>query len=201
MLVVGVTGSLGTGKSTVAGMLARRGAKVISADAIAHALLRPKGGCSREVLKVFGPGILADRQIDRRKLADIVFKDRKALKVLTGIIHPQVRWEIQKEIVHLKKTAPRSIVVVDVPLLFEAGLNRQMDVTITVKAGRENQLKRSTKGLGISKAEALRRIRAQMPLRKKIRLADIIIDNNATITETQKQVKAIWQKLLQKKRR
>lgn len=201
MLVVGVTGSLGTGKSTVAGMFARRGAKVISADAIAHALLRPEGGCSREVLKAFGPGILADRQIDRRKLADIVFKDREALKVLTEIIHPKVRREIQKEIAHLKKTAPRSIVVVDVPLLFEAGLNRQMDVTITVKAGRENQLKRSTKGLGISKAEALRRMKAQMPLRKKIRLADIIIDNNATTTETQKQVKAIWQKLLQKKRR
>ena len=198
MLVVGITGGLSTGKSTVAAMLARLGAKVINADKIVHEQLRRTGGCYAPILRAFGGKIADKNGIDRKKLAALVFNDRRKLKRLETIVHPKVLAEITKRVKGYKKEASRGIVVIEVPLLFESGFDRYVDTTIAVTTRRNTQISRSRKSLNITRTEALRRIHAQMPLRDKIRRADIIIDNSTTKTQTHKQVKAIWQKLTQR---
>lgn len=198
MLVVGITGGLSTGKSTVAAMLARLGAKVINADRIVHEQMRRTGGCYAPVIKAFGPAIAGKDGIDRKKMAELVFNDKRTLKRLEAIVHPKVLVKIIERVKGYKKETSRGIVVIDVPLLFESGFDRYVDTTMVVSARRSDQLDRARKALNITRTEALRRIHAQMPLRDKIRLADIIIDNSTTRTQTQKQVKAIWQKLTQR---
>ena len=198
MLVVGLTGSLATGKSTVAGMFAALGAKVINSDKIVHGLLNRDGDCYKPLVKTFGPRVIGKNGIDRDKLAGIVFHDKRQLKRLERIIHPKVCAAIQKEMASCKKKGFHGIVVIEVPLLFESGFNRWMDTSIVVASGRARQMERAVGPLKLTRTQALRRIGAQMPLRDKIRLADIIIDNNGTRKETQKQVKTIWQKLTQR---
>ena len=198
MLVVGLTGSLATGKSTVAGMFAALGAKVIDSDKIVHGLLNRGGDCYKPLVKTFGPRVIGKNGIDRNKLAGIVFHDKRQLKRLERIIHPKVRAAIQKEMASCEKKGFHGIVIIEVPLLFESGFNRWMDTSVVVASGRARQLKRAVGRLKLTRTQALRRIGAQMPLRDKIRLADIIIDNNGTRKETQKQVKTIWQKLTQR---
>ncbi|HLF18046.1 MAG TPA: dephospho-CoA kinase [Candidatus Omnitrophota bacterium] len=193
MLIIGLTGSLATGKSSVAGIFRRKGAKVIDADRLAHRLLEPRGACYASVIRVFGKDILKGKRIDRKKLAGAVFNSKRKLKQLEAIVHPRVGQLIKEELKRYKNRA--KIVVLEVPLLFEAGLDRLADCVVVVKANQAIQLRRATRKLGISRAEALRRIKAQMPLRTKIRLADFIIDNNGTKNQTEKQVNALWQKL------
>lgn len=197
MLIVGITGSLGTGKSTVASMFARLGAKVIDADRITHGLLRKNGACYHSVLRAFGGCVAGPRGIDRAKLAGLVFNNPARLKKLDGIIHPRVYIQMKKEVAAFQKNA--KVVIVDVPLLFESGFDAYVDVAIVVTARRKDQIARAMGRLGITRADVLCRIRAQMPLKDKIRRADIIIDNSETKTQTRKQVERIWQRLLQKK--
>ncbi len=199
MLIVGITGSLGTGKSTVAAMFARLGAAVIDTDRIVHEQLKKNGVCYRPVVRAFGRSVAGPQGIDRAKLAGVVFHNPALLKKLVGIVHPKVYIQMKKEVAALKKNA--KVVVVEVPLLFESGFDAYVDVAVVVTAGRREQLARATGRLKITKAEALRRIRAQMPLKDKIRWADIIIDNSQTKTQTRKQVRTIWQRLLQKRRK
>jgi dephospho-CoA kinase len=199
MLIVGITGSLGTGKSTVAAMFARLGAEVIDTDRIVHEQLRKDGACYHSVLRVFGSSVTGPQGIDRAKLAGLVFNNPSRLKKLVGIIHPKVYIQIKKEVAAFKKNT--KVVVVEVPLLFESGFDSYVDMVIVVKAKKKDQLARAKGHLGMTRADALRRIRAQMPLRDKIRWADIIIDNSKTITQTRKQVETIWQRLLQKKKK
>ena len=195
MLVVGLTGGLATGKSTAAAMFARLGARVIDTDGIVHKEMRRGGRCYAPIIRAFGARVAGDNGIDREKLAGIVFNDRRKLKRLEGIVHPKVRLGISEE---LKKCRGKGIAVIEVPLLFEAGFDRCVDTTIVVTSRRDAQINRSHKSLKLTRTEALRRIKAQMPLRDKIRRADIIIDNSKTKTQTHKQVKAIWQKLTQR---
>ena len=182
---------MGSGKSTVASFFAGMGAKTIDADGIGHELLSPGKACFRSVVRNFGKGILKNGKIDRAKLGAIVFKKRKALAQLERIIHPAVRREILAQIRRNKK----SVWVVDVPLLFEAGFDRFMDRTVVVTANRDKQIDRAVKKLNITRAEALQRIQRQMPQAQKIRRADFIIDNNGNISQTKQQVKRIWQKI------
>ena len=193
MLSIGVTGSLGTGKTTVARLFARQGARVVDADAIARRLIGIRGACHRRVVKEFGKEILSGRTIDRRKLAAIVFSDPKKRRRLESSIHPFVRMEIIRQFQRYKKT--KSIMVVDVPLLFESGFDRLMNFTVVVKANRRQQLARITKRRTISRREALRRIKAQWPIVKKIALADFVVDNRGPLGSTQRQVKQIWKKV------
>ncbi len=195
MHVIGLTGSLGSGKSTVARMFADLGAKVIDADKIAHQQMRLGAPCFRPILKMFGKDILTSGKIDRKKVAAQVFRDPKKLRKLEKIIHPVVRKALLAKIKQYKRSKRNRVVVIDVPLLFEAKLNDCVDCSIVVKADQVTQIARAGKFLGITKSEAERRIKAQMPLRQKIRLADMIIDNNATLKQTQKQVKQTWERL------
>jgi len=195
MRVIGLTGSLGTGKTTVAEMFADLGAKVLNADRIAHQQIMPKGPCFKRVVRALGKDILTAGRIDRRKVAVHVFANGRELRKLERIIHPVVRKVLRTKIQKYKKGKEKIIVVMDVPLLFESKLNVDSDLSIVVKTSRVTQIDRATKQLNITKADAKRRIKAQMPLQKKIRLADMIIDNNGTLTKTKKQVKQIWEKL------
>ena len=195
MHVIGLTGGLGSGKSTVAAMFSALGAKVLDADKIAHRQIRPDGPCFRSVIKLLGGSILTAGRIDRKKIAERVFKDKRLLRQLEGIIHPVVRDVLVMAIERFKKGRRFRAVVTDVPLLFEVGFDRHVDLAVVVYASRRQQITRAARMLNISKSEAIRRIRAQMPLRQKIRLADIIIDNSGTFNQTQKQVKQLWEEL------
>ncbi len=201
MLVVGLTGSLATGKSTAAAMFKDFGAKLIDADRIVHQLLQKDRRCIEAVSQKFGKGILKGKAVDRRKLGLIVFHNEQKRKRLTDIIHPLVKREISRELKRYGKGGKNSVVVVEVPLLFEAGFQDLMDYTVVVKAPRREQIRRARKNLKITSQQAMQRIKAQMPLHRKIRMADIVIDNGLTKARTKKQVKEIWEKLQQKTRK
>ena len=198
MVTLGITGSLGTGKTTVAKMFAEHGAKVIDADKIVHELLIKDKTCVGKIAKFFGSNILTRGRIDRNKLAGIVFNQPEKLKILEKIIHPAVKSEIKKRIAEVSRSNRYKAVVLDVPLLFESGIDREVDWTVTVLAKRSQQIQRVIQGKNLTKIQALKRMRAQMPLKDKIRLAEVIIDNRGNLTQTKKQVKDIWQKIIRK---
>ncbi len=201
MFIIGLTGGLKTGKSTVARLFKDKGVEVIDADQIAHQIIQSGKKGFRKVIKIFGKDILTKGEIDRRKLAQIVFNDSKALKALELVIHPLVSQEIKAKIRQLRKVNSNQKVFLDVPLLFEAGLDRLVDFTIVVKSNRALQLKRAIQDLKITSQQAKKRIQAQMPLKKKIQWADCVIDNNGSMSNLRKKVNRIWQKVHQMKRK
>jgi dephospho-CoA kinase len=195
MHTVGLTGSLGTGKTTVAAMFARRGAKVIDADAIIRQLLAKNKKCIKKVAKIFPGAILSSGEVDRARLANVVFQNPRDLQKLTDILYPEALREV-RTLISLYRNA--KLVVLDVPLLFESGWEKLADTTIVVKSTRAQQLERAQARLGIPQAQVLKRLKFQMPLKDKCRLADIIIDNSGTLQETRTQVDAIINRLLQR---
>ncbi|MBP9853908.1 MAG: dephospho-CoA kinase [Candidatus Omnitrophica bacterium] len=192
MFIIGITGGLATGKSTVSEMFAQLGAKVLDADKIAHGLIGRNGKCVEKIKKTFGQDVISKGAVNRKALADIVFNNTAKLKKLEAIIHPQVRLNVKERLKELKKKKFKGIVVVDVPLLFEAKMDRDMDMTIVVKTRRDIQIQRAKKSLNLTQQQALSRIKAQMPLNKKAKLADMVIDNSRSKKETSKKVKKIW---------
>ena len=190
MKLIGVTGSIATGKTTVVNMFRKFGAFAIDADKIVHELYKKDKDIKRKVLKVFGKKILTRDKIDRHKLARYAFKDKKSIKRLCKIVHPEVIKKIAEEI---KKTKKR-ITILDAPLLIEAGLMRSVDCIIVVSSSLARQIERSRK-IGLTKNELLKRRALQMPLNKKEKFADYIICNNGSKSQMRKEVKKIWQKL------
>ncbi|WP_457640777.1 dephospho-CoA kinase [Persephonella sp.] len=200
MIKVGLTGSIGTGKTTVGKIFSELGAYVIDADKIVHQILKRKD-IKERIKKEFGNVFDENGEIDRKKLAGIVFKSNEKKKKLEKIIHPEVRKDIQKKIEEIYKKDPEKIVIVEVPLLIETGSYKDYDIVIVVYAPRDLQIKRLLKK-GFSEEEALRRINAQMDVEKKVKYADIVIKNTEDIESLKKQVKIVYEKLkeLSKKR-
>lgn len=188
MLIIGITGEFGSGKSTVAGLFQKRGARVIDADKLVHELLRRDVRCHRQIRAVFGKEVLSPRGVDRRKLAEIVFNDPRALLKLEKIIHPLA----QKRVVELLKCSRSRVVILDVPLLIEAGWAGMVDALIVVRACRKIQIDRLQKRTGLSRREIMARIKRQMPSRDKVKYADIVIDNRLSLADTDRQVQKIW---------
>ena len=186
--IIGITGGLATGKTTVADMFVQKGAVKIDADRIAHGLLKEDQKIRDKVIDAFGEGILTGGKIDRKKLANIVFKDKDKLKKLTNILHPRIIENIKERI---EKEGDK-IIVIDAPLLMEAGLEEMMDVIIVVKAERHTQIKRAV-NRGISEEEAEAIIKNQMPLSEKIKKADYVIDNEEKMEKIKEGVERIWQ--------
>lgn len=177
MLLVGLTGGLATGKSTVAAMFERCGATVIDADALAHQVMVPGSAGWRAVVRAFGPAILSpDKTIDRRTLGTVVFRHPARRRALERIIHPRVAREQARLTRLAARKDPRAIVVYDVPLLFEAGIDARVDRIVVVTADRSTQITRLATRNGFTRAEALRRIRSQMPLRRKVKRAHYVLD-------------------------
>jgi len=187
-IILGLTGSFGSGKSTVAGIFRSCGAKIIDADKIAHRLIKPRTKIYKEIIDTFGNDILRkNRAIDREKLARIVFSNKLLLKRLNKIIHPEVIEVIKEKI----RTSPERVIILDVPLLIEAGLEKIADKLIVVTITREKQIKRICKKTGLSRPDILKRIAAQISQNVKSRFANFIIDNSGTIEKTKKQAEQI----------
>ncbi len=187
-IILGVTGGFGTGKTTVVNYFKNFGAKIIDADKIAHRLIRPDSKVYRKIIGIFGESILKKNKcIDREKLSRVVFNDKDLLKKLNRSVHPEVIKVIQREI----KQSTGKMIVLDVPLLFEAGLERLVDKTIVVKVSKTKQLARLAGKVLFSKENISKRIKAQLPLSDKIRQADFVIDNNGTFEKTKEQVERL----------
>jgi dephospho-CoA kinase len=188
--VLGITGGIGTGKSTVAQMFASCGARVIDADRIAHSLLVPGTVVYRGLLRLFGRAILAqDGAVDRRALAARVFSDPALRRKVEALMHPVIREKIRAQI----RECRGEVVVLDAPLLFEAGCRSLTDKVVVVTASRAAQVHRCSVGRAMSARELTRRRAAQMPLARKVRMADFVIDNGGTRAATRQQAKMIWE--------
>ncbi|OGX38835.1 MAG: dephospho-CoA kinase [Omnitrophica WOR_2 bacterium RIFCSPHIGHO2_02_FULL_68_15] len=195
MIVIGVTGSLGTGKSTVARLLARRGAHRLDADAMAHALMAPGTPVWRRLRRRFGAGVVQpDGRIDRPALAAAGFASRDAWRDLCRIVHPAVIAATRRSLAALRRRARPAVVVLDVPLLIESGMTSLVDWVVVVTADRRAQLARARRRWPA--AEILRRLRRQMPLAEKVRRADVVIDNNGSRRATAVQVRRFWERIV-----
>lgn len=197
MIVIGLTGGIASGKSTVTALLKEKGAVIIDADKIAREIMSKGEPAWFEVLNYFGDEILNDDRsdIDRKKLASIVFSDKAKLEALNNITHPKIIEEIKKQVEEYKK-AGKKIIVIDAALLIEAGLDKIVDEVWVVAANEDIQLQRlMAREKDITKDEAVKRIKSQMPLAEKLKFADRVIDNNSSIEETKNQVDKIWTKI------
>lgn len=197
MLMVGLTGGIVSGKSTVSEMFRQLGAQVIDADQIAHTIVSPGEKAWHSIVEYFGKEILIkNQQINRKKLAKIVFADKKKLEMLNSITHPEIMAVINQRICQLKSNYNQDLIcIIDAPLLFEANLADRMDKIIVVFISQEEQTKRLLLRDNFTKEEALRRIQSQIPLTSKLSWADYVIDNSFSREQTKKQVEQVWEKL------
>ena len=191
MLKVGLTGSIGTGKSTVVQIFKKLGAYVISADEIVHKLLE-KEEIKKKIRELFGDVFTPEGKVDRRKVAEIVFDDERKRKQLEGILHPLVFEEIRKFFEEVSKKDPKAVAVAEVPLMIETGSYKNYDIIVVVYAPKDTQLKRLTKK-GLNKEEAEKRITAQMPIEEKVKYADIVIENTGSLKDLEKEVKKVYE--------
>lgn len=190
--ILGITGNIGCGKSTVAAIFKTKDCQLIDADCLGHELLFMGTGVYREIRRFFGRGILKpDNSIDRAKLAKIVFSDKKALAKLNGIAHPA----LIKEIKRLIKTSNKRIIILDAALIIEAGLRKMVDKLVVVTAGKNQQIARGRKRPGFKRGQIRMRLKSQISQKEKSRFADFIIDNSGLISKTRKQVLEIRRKL------
>jgi len=193
MLLVGLTGGIASGKSTVSAMLAERGAEVIDADHIARQVVMPGTPAWCKIREHFGPGVLhPDGQLDRQALADIVFADKTRLALLNEITHPAIFARIADRLeAHHDQDV---VVVLDAALLIEAGLAEGVDVVIVVHSPREIQVERlAAKGVGSE--DARNRIAAQLAPEKRLARADVVIDNSGSLEDLGRQVDKLWEEL------
>jgi dephospho-CoA kinase len=199
MIIAGITGTIGTGKSTVAAMFGALGAFVIDADKLAREVVVPGKPAWQAIIDNFGRQILNDDQtLNRQMLADIVFKDPVKLQVLNSIVHPEVLKEDQRLVDERKSADPDGLVIKDIPLLLEMGRDvaRSMaDKIIVVYASPDVQLKRLV-ARGVAEADARNRINNQVPVKDKLKMADFVINNDGTLDETRVQVRAVYQQLM-----
>jgi len=192
-MIIGLTGGIATGKSTVSSLLVKKGAMLVDADAIAREVMLPGHPVLAAVAEFFGQGILQeDGTLDRKKLGSIVFDDKEALKVLNDISHPEIRKEIRKQMMELETAYPERLVVVDIPLLYESGLQSMFEEVWVVYTPRDVQKERLMKRdlLSIGQAEA--RLQSQMDIEQKKSLADRVIDNSHSLEVTEQQVNECW---------
>jgi len=197
MVVIGVTGSFGTGKSTVARMFGRLGAVVLDADTVSHRLMEPKRLAWRQIVKAFGADILNDDQtVNRRRLAAIVFSDAQRRKELEAVLHPKVLRELRHQVHRLRRSRRTRAVVLDVPLLLEAGGKGLADALVVVTAPPAVQRERLAQKYGWPEDELRARIAAQWDVSAKVALADHVVDNKGSVDATRTQVKRIWSQLL-----
>ncbi len=202
MLNAGLTGGIASGKSTVAKMLQEKGAYIIDFDELAHYVEEPDRPAWQEIVNYFGRDILnEDRTINRVKLGLIVFADQEKLSRLNSIVHPAVFEEWRRRMDEINRKDPGAIVIADVPLLVEVGLQRLLDVVILVYSSPEDQIKRLMDRSGCSREEALKRLASQMPIDEKTRYADIVIDNHDTPEVTRGIVDCVWKELLEREKK
>jgi len=199
LYLIGLTGNIGCGKSTVVAMLAQRGAHVLDADHVTRTVMAVGRPAYQRIVGTFGDGILEapGGPIDRPALGRIVFADRQALRQLEAIVHPATREQIMGWINERNAAAAtaarREVAVVDAIRLIEAGYPAFCDAVWVVTCDEQEQLRRLVAKRGMSEADARQRIAAQPPQREKVALADVVINNSGTLEHTEQQVEQAWQ--------
>jgi dephospho-CoA kinase len=194
MVVVGLTGGIGSGKSTVAAMMADLGAVVVDADALAREAVAAGTPGLRAVVERFGPAVLAeDGSLDRAALAGVVFDDRAALADLNAIVHPLVRAAIAARLAVLDGTD--SVVVLEIPLLVESGRSYGESAVVVVDCPEDVAIRRLVEGRGMDPGDAGRRIAAQVSRKERLAAADVVIDNAGSLDDLRRQVDALWRRL------
>jgi len=193
--VIGLTGGIASGKSTVSRMFQRMGARVVDADVIARRIVEPGRPAYRDIVRAFGRQVVApDGTLDRKRLGAQVFADPKKLARLEQITHPRIAREARREIAaHRRAGAP--LVVYDAALLVEKGWYRGLDGLAVVSVPKKVQLQRLMGRDGLSRSAARQRLRAQLPLAAKLKVADYVIDNSGSLEQTEAQVKQLWRQL------
>lgn len=197
-LLVGLTGGIATGKTTVAAMFRALGGVVIDADLLAREVVEPGEPALAEIAREFGPGVLqADGRLDRKALGAIVFADEERRRRLEAITHPRIRERLARRLDELTARRFDGLVIFDAAVIVESGAWRTMDRLVVVVADEAAQIARLIGRDGIGRDEALRKIRSQMPLAEKARLADHVIDNSGDRAQTEAQVKRAHAALLE----
>ena len=200
-IMVGITGGIACGKTTVSDLLAAKGAIPINADEIGHQLLKADSPVINLLTEAFGREILEETgDVSRKKLGAIVFNDKAARKRLNSILHPLIIQRSRARARQLVSEDPHCIVLLDAPLLIEAGAYDTVDLIVVVTASAKTQLKRTlersiAQGRPLTESEIQARIDAQMPLTEKVKYADVVIENEGTPVELQGQVDTLWEEL------
>lgn len=193
--VIGLTGGISSGKSTVSQFLAELGATIIDADKVGHEAFKPRTKTWHEVVATFGEQIVApDGTIDREKLGKIVFHNAEARAKLNRIMHP-VMYQMVKAQIDQYRRQKTGVVVLEAPLLLEAGWTALVDEVWVTRAPETTILNRLRKRTGLSEAEALARLRSQLPTEERIKHADLVIDTDCSLKELKVKVKKLWQEL------
>jgi dephospho-CoA kinase len=189
--LIGLTGGVGSGKSTVARMFAELGATVVDADEATHAVYAPGTEGFDAIVEAFGPQYVRDGKIDRKRLGDLVFKEEAARLRLNEIVHPRVReWMAARTAEAVERGA--EVVIQDVALLFENGLQDLFSATVLVYARPQTQIERLVEQRGVAPNRARSMLAAQMPIDEKRALATFVIDNDGSLEETRRQVQEVW---------
>ena len=201
MIIAGLTGTIGTGKSTVAKMFADMGAFIIDSDQIAHQVVEPGKPAWQAIKDYFGQDVLnEDQTLNRKRLANEVFNDPNKLQQLNSIVHPEIFKEDLRQVEEKRLIDPGGIVIKDIPLLLEVGpevARKLVDIIIVVYCSPEIQLRRLI-ARGMSEEDAGNRIKNQIPVKEKMQFADFVINNNGSLEETRQQVQSIYSQLKQK---
>jgi dephospho-CoA kinase len=193
----GLTGGVASGKSTVARMFAELGATIIDADWLGHELVRRSLPAYEEIVQRFGPRILdRSREIDRKRLGAIVFRDSQKLQELNAILHPRIIEGVELLARELHSRDPRTVIIVDAALIYEAGIGEHFAKIIVAWCRPEQQIKRLMTNASLSRRDAERRVTSQMPVEEKRRRADFEIDCSLSLDETRRHVEAIYPKLV-----
>jgi len=206
MLIVGLTGGISSGKSTVLEIFRRLGSKTIDADRISHQLARPGTQVLGEIARKFGKEVLnRNGRLNRKRLAGVIFGDRRKRRLLNKIMHPRIIAEIESKIERFQEMEKRArlrgdyrkrnILVIDIPLLFEAKLEYLVDKIVLVYVPRQVQIERLRRDSNFTFREAKARLDAQIPLYRKRKYADYIIDGNLHLDGLKKQVESVWKEL------
>jgi dephospho-CoA kinase len=192
-LLIGITGNIGTGKSTVARMLGEMGAEVIDADKVAHEVMGAGTPVCAAIARTFGLEVLSpEGEIDRKRLGALVFADPVALARLESIVHPATIEAINRRIA----ATPADVVVVEAIKLFEAGMAGAYDSIWVTTCRPEQQIARVVSERGLGRAEAEGRVQAQPPQQEKVARADVVIDNSGSLSQTREQVRSAWERLV-----
>ena len=186
-LVIGLTGGIASGKSTVSTMFKEMNIPVVDADVEARLAVMKGEAAYFQIIDTFGKDILLDGEIDRQELGSIIFHQEEKRKLLNEIVHPEVRKRMMEQVEKAQQTG-EEVIVLDIPLLFESKLTYMVEKTILVYVDYDIQLERLMKRNSLSIDDAKARIQSQMPLNEKIKLADAVINNNGSIEETKKQL-------------
>ncbi|MCX8022522.1 MAG: dephospho-CoA kinase [Syntrophorhabdaceae bacterium] len=188
MIIIGITGIIGSGKTTVSNMLAREGYKIIDLDRVAKECLKKKE-TKEKIGRVFGKEVIKEGSVDTERLKDIVFKDKENIKRLEEIVHPEIKEETKRRIEHYRKLGERAVII-DGPLLVEKGMYKEMDKLVVVSTKKEalyNRLKKR----GMDERDIERRMGLQIPLEEKEKIADYIVKNDGDKEELMGEVKKL----------